>query len=115
LQGYNQPVAITAVTATTIKLLVLTLEAYEKRRILRLEYQTVPPEVTSGIFTRWFFWWQIPLFKLGYGHVLAIEDLFTLDKHLGTTYLHKSINAAWSRCQSPHNARWLLSLTAVVL
>ncbi|RBR18642.1 uncharacterized protein FIESC28_05919 [Fusarium coffeatum] len=48
LQGYNRPQAIAALVATVIKILLLAVEAIEKRKFLRPQYRDLPSEVTSA-------------------------------------------------------------------
>lgn len=98
LQGYNQPIANTSLVATVLKIVLLALETVEKRRGLRQPFKTLPPESTSGIFPRWIFSWQLPLFRAGYTKQLGIDDLFHLDKHLRSTYLQNLLQTAWRNC-----------------
>jgi hypothetical protein len=77
------------------KAILLVLEALRKRRLLRPKFQTSPPEATSGIYERSFFCWLNSLIRLGFGRVLDIEDLFTLDKHLFAAYLQARFRPAW--------------------
>src|SRR5689334_16131041 len=63
--GVNHAIAYVSTAAVAVKALVLVLEALGKRRLLRPEYQDYPPEATSGIYNRSFFWWLNPLFRLG--------------------------------------------------
>ncbi|KFA71226.1 hypothetical protein S40288_03837 [Stachybotrys chartarum IBT 40288] len=110
LQGYNRPVAIAFLISTLIKVILCALEASEKRKFLRPPYKTLPPEATSGLFSRWLFSWQIPLFRAGYSNTLAIEDLFVLDKHLGSRYLQRSVESAWSQVSKQSNYALLLTV-----
>ncbi|KAI9150479.1 ABC multidrug transporter B [Paramyrothecium foliicola] len=109
LQGYNRPVAITSIVAVVLKLIVLALEVTEKRKFLRSQFQQLPPESTSGIFSKWLFSWQLPMFRAGYSKDLMIEDLFVLDKHLGSRYLQNMLQTAWA--QVPKVNRYALLLT----
>ncbi|KAF4342275.1 multidrug resistance [Fusarium beomiforme] len=97
LQGYNRPAAITALVATVIKVAMLVLEAIEKRNLLRPQYRTLPPEVTSSVFSHWFFSWQLSLFRAGYSKQLEIESLFGLEKHFQSQYLLKLLQTAWTK------------------
>ncbi|KAF5023770.1 hypothetical protein F66182_4163 [Fusarium sp. NRRL 66182] len=97
LQGYNRPAAITALIATVLKAVVLAVEAIEKRGFLRPQYRELPSEVTSGIFSKWFFSWQLPLFRTGYSHNLEIESLFPLQKHFKSPYLQNLLQTAWAK------------------
>lgn len=63
-------------SAAVIKLLVLAVEAWEKRSILLSQYRELSPEVTSGILNRTVFWWLNPLMKAGFGRLLTDQDLY---------------------------------------
>ena len=76
---------------------MLVLESWNKKQILRPEYQTYPPEAVSGIISRLFFWWQLPLFRQGYSKSLTVNDLFPLDKHLSSSYLQTAMQSAWMK------------------
>ncbi|GKU10283.1 unnamed protein product [Fusarium langsethiae] len=97
LQGYNRPAAITALVATVVKILLLAVEAIEKRGFLRPQYRDLPSEVTSGVFSHWLFSWQIPLFRTGYSQNLQIESLFPLEKHFKSSYLQNQLQDAWGK------------------
>lgn len=97
LQGYNRPAAITALIATVIKIVMLAVEAIEKRRFLRPQYRALPPEVTGSVLSHWFFSWQIPLFRAGYSKHLEIETLFPLEKHFKSLYLQQLLQTAWAK------------------
>lgn len=92
----NQLIAILSTAAVGVKALGLVLETLNKRQSLRPEYQDYPPEATSGIFNRSFFWWLNPLFKQGYRHDLEVEDLFVIDKHLKASYEHTRFQKTWN-------------------
>ncbi|KAH7236581.1 P-loop containing nucleoside triphosphate hydrolase protein [Fusarium tricinctum] len=97
LQGYNRPAAITALVATVVKILLLAVEAIEKRGFLRPQYRHLPSEVTSGVFSHWLFSWQLPLFRTGYSQNLQIESLFPLEKHFKSSYLQNQLQDAWGK------------------
>jgi ATP-binding cassette, subfamily C (CFTR/MRP), member 1 len=101
LQTYNRPVAIASLISVIVKLVALTLEAVEKRHILRPQYQDLTPESTSGILSQWLFTWQIPLFRAGYSKTLGMDDLFHLDKHLKSTLLHAKLHARTPTSETP--------------
>ncbi len=89
-----------SIAAVVVKSIVLVFEALSKRRWLRPEYQVYPPEATGNIYSRSFFWWLNPLFRLGFGRELALDDLFVLDKHLKAAYLYKQFETSWRSGQS---------------
>lgn len=96
LQRYNSSAAIILTTATAIKLFLLLLEASEKRGFLAPRYKVLSSEDTSGVINRFFFWWQIPLFRSGYNKSLLPNDLFVLDKHLNSRYLLSLLQTLWN-------------------
>lgn len=100
LQGYNRPTAIAALVATVIKIVMLVVEAIDKCGFLRPQYRSLPPEVTSGIISRWAFWWQLPLFRAGYSKKLEIEALFPLEKHFKSSYLQHQLQTGLAKCMS---------------
>ena len=89
-------IVILVIAAVVVKAIVLFLEAYEKRSMLRKEYASYPPEATGSIFSRSFFWWLNPLFRSGFRRVLDVDDLFSLDKHLKSAYCHPRFQTAWA-------------------
>ena len=54
-----------------VKLMILITEAIEKRDILLERYRTGNPEITSGIYSRSFFWWLNNLMTTGKWHSCA--------------------------------------------
>ena len=89
--------------AVAVKLVLLLLEAVEKRRILLPIYQSYPFEATSGILGRWFFCWLNPLFRRGLSRTLSLDDLYGLDKHLTSGFLDRVINSAWLKGSIAHS------------
>jgi ATP-binding cassette, subfamily C (CFTR/MRP), member 1 len=97
--------------AVAIKCALLVLEAVEKRRFLLPNYQSYPFEATSGIFSRFFFCWLNPLLRRGHSRILALDDLYCLDKHLLSEYLEPLLNSAWLKGRSPVSLRHTYMLT----
>lgn len=103
----GRTIAIISSVAVGIKLLLLCLESTEKRSILRHEYKSCPAEATAGIFNRWFFVWLNPLFKKGYSNLMAVEELFALDKQLYSERLQENLESKWNSGNLPSNQRQL--------
>jgi len=97
LQQYNNSCVIVFTSAIAVKAILLILEAIQKTRILRPEYQIYPPEATSGIINRSFFWWLNALFLKGFSKTLLLEDLFSLDEQLLAEYLQNVLDSAWKK------------------
>lgn len=94
---YNAIIAVVATVAAAAKLLLVVLEAVEKRSILKSEFSDYPSEATAGFYNRSFFWWLNPLFKIGFNHVLSVNDLFILDKELRSERLLALFEERWSK------------------
>ena len=77
LNGAINSVASIFTSAIGVKVVILIAEAIEKNRILLDRYRYSSPEVTSGIYSRSFFWWLNSLMTTG-------EFIHSLMKH----YLH---------------------------
>lgn len=84
-------------TRVGIKLFLAIFEAKGKQSLLLPEYASYPAEATSGVYSRALFWWQNSLFKKGFSNTLSVDDLFDLDKHLRSEYLHHLVQSAWAR------------------
>lgn len=95
LQSYNNAVAAVATVSFTVKLLLVIVEAVEKRSILQPKWKSTSPEATSGLFSRSVFWWLNGLFQTGFRRSICMEDLLPLDKHLTCSYLYDRLQTAW--------------------
>ncbi|GAQ10891.1 hypothetical protein ALT_8212 [Aspergillus lentulus] len=93
----DETIAILTSVTVGIKVLLLILETVEKRHILRKGYSGYPPEATAGIFNRLFFLWLNPLFRSGFSKILAVEDLFVLDKQLSSRRLYSTLETLWDK------------------
>lgn len=97
----NHNIAYISTAAVVVKSVILVLEALDKRRSLRPDFQAYPPEATSNIYSRSVFWWLNPLFWQGFSRDLVVDDLFVLDKHLQASYCYTRFQAAWKSGQYP--------------
>ncbi|KAF3384453.1 Metal resistance protein YCF1 [Penicillium rolfsii] len=97
---FNEIIAIVTTVAVGGKLMLVILEAIEKRRILKTEFAGYPPEATAGLYNRSLFWWLNPLFKKGFSSFLSVEDLFVLDKELSSERLLALFEERWSKVKS---------------
>ena len=82
------------------KIALLMLEAQEKRSSLKIPYQRLSPESTSGILNRSFLWWLNGLFIEGSRKLLLLQDLYGLDRNLTAEPLGRKMQISWDqRCQ----------------
>lgn len=97
LDSELDPVATIFASRVGIKVFLTVFEAQGKRELLLAEYADCPKEATSGIYKRVTFWWLNELFKKGFSTAMTVDDLFHLDKHLQSKFLHQIIGTAWDR------------------
>jgi hypothetical protein len=79
--------AIVFTIATAVRSLGLLIEMFEKKRMLLPSFKDSPPEATSGILNRAFFWWLNRLFLQGYTSKIHTDQLFALDRQMCTDVL----------------------------
>jgi ATP-binding cassette, subfamily C (CFTR/MRP), member 1 len=94
-----------------IKLVLAVLEARSKKHSLLEGVKAGPPEATSGVYSRALFWWQNQLFRKGFNNILTVDDLFQLDKHLQSDYLHHRLQRTWQACMFPFHQKVSRQLT----
>jgi ATP-binding cassette subfamily C (CFTR/MRP) protein 1 len=97
-------IATVFTSRVALKLILAIIEAKSKRRLLLPQFADSPPESVSGPYKRALFWWLNALFKKGFSESLTVDDLFHLDKHLQSDYLHHTIGSCWNRCKLFHDA-----------
>lgn len=97
LMQHTQNIALVLTISTVVKLGVLILEANSKREILLDRYRHLPPEATSGIYSRSVFWWLNPLLKKGFFKTLLLNDLYSLDPDIQSQDLLRKLEQAWDR------------------
>jgi ATP-binding cassette, subfamily C (CFTR/MRP), member 1 len=93
----TRSVATILTLSTLVKVGVIIIEAANKRKILLARYQGLPPEATSGIYSRSVFWWLNGLLHAGFLHILQLEDLHAVDETLRSTNVSLNFHRAWSR------------------
>lgn len=101
LNPYHDMISVLFTTRVGVKLFLAIFEARGKDSLLVPGVSQSPPEWTSGVYSRMFFWWQNDLFRRGFSNSLSVDDLFDLDKHLRSDYLQQRIQPAWEKCRSP--------------
>lgn len=97
LRAGTAAIAGIASTSLAIKLLIIVVEAVEKRKLLLPSYAHYSPESTSSLFARALFWWLNPLFFLGFKSILQEDDLLHIDKNLTANSLSKRFHSRWAK------------------
>ncbi|KAI9368784.1 P-loop containing nucleoside triphosphate hydrolase protein [Aspergillus egyptiacus] len=93
-----------------VKVVLILLEGWQKRAILKEKYRNYPPEALAGIPNRAFFWWLNTLFFMGFFKLLRVEDLYPLDRRLESARLRDLLDGRWTK----ENQTGKASLLAVV-
>ncbi|RFU28601.1 hypothetical protein B7463_g7731, partial [Scytalidium lignicola] len=95
--GATKPIAAIFTSTLGVKLMILIAEAIEKRSILLDRYRDSSPEVTSGIYSRSFFWWLNKLMTTGFRRVIQNEDLYPIEEDMSSAFLQTHGQRAWDR------------------
>lgn len=94
--------------ASGIKILLLVLEAQNKGKLLLPEWKQEGPEVTSGIFSRSFFWWLNSMMVKGHKTRIPISSFYALDRDLQSEQVLNRFLAIWR--PKPDASRYSLIL-----
>lgn len=97
LRGGSYPLAAAFTSTISVKVLVLIIEATDKRGILLSQYSGYSPESSSGIYSRSMFWWINPLLRDGFRKVLTDDDLYPVDATMSSEILQLQIGREWSK------------------
>jgi hypothetical protein len=92
----NHLIAGIFTTSVACKVILLVLEALEKRGLL-LESGEVAPEETAGILNRSFLWWFNPLLLAGYKQALTVDNLLTVDADIALERSKEEIRSQWAQ------------------
>ncbi|KAF2218923.1 P-loop containing nucleoside triphosphate hydrolase protein [Elsinoe ampelina] len=71
-----------------LKLIVLVLEALDKRAYSTIKAQSRSPEEWSGLYSQGLLWWLNGIMYRGASHLLSPTDLYPIVKELSSAYLH---------------------------
>jgi ATP-binding cassette subfamily C (CFTR/MRP) protein 1 len=112
LRGNSAAAAAIFSAVGAVKLVILVLEAVEKRGILLPEYLHLSPEDTSGLYGRGVFWWLNPMFMLGYRGVIKDEDLYSTDGDLSSTVVNQRFQRQWAKCEKTYCLHIFISNSA---
>lgn len=116
LQRSSIFIAVLFSVSIGIKLALLTLESWNKRRFMITKENLIhPPESVSGIINRSLMWWLNQLFQYGYKVLITPDALYTLDGDLSANNLHQRIQLAWERRNIPERRfEYLLTVSKVL-
>ncbi|KAI5358401.1 Putative AAA+ ATPase domain, ABC transporter type 1, transmembrane domain-containing protein [Septoria linicola] len=104
------PIAFTI--SVCAKVVILYLEARNKRHSLFPRYRILAPETLVSLYNRTSLWWLNPLFWTGYRSFLSIDGLYAIDADLSSKDVESSFAREWSK--QSRESRWqLLYATAL--
>lgn len=95
LLSYNSRIRYLFTISFAVKVIILLLEAREKRRYLSTSDRQKGPEETSSIFSLSVFWWLNTLLKRGFRHVLSLDDLYPVDEGMSSKFLSDQFAHYW--------------------
>ncbi|EFQ29566.1 ABC transporter [Colletotrichum graminicola M1.001] len=78
--------------ATACKASLILLESWHKKPWLHWDEKDHSPEETAGLYGLATFFWLNPLFITGYKKILAVSDLFPLDKYMSADAVQVSFS-----------------------
>lgn len=81
--------------AFCVKVMLLALELYEKRGLLRPKWKDASPEATSGAYSRALFIWLNDLMLKGFRSSLTVDTLTPLDSDLLNASDPEPVLAQW--------------------
>ncbi|KAF6816591.1 ABC transporter [Colletotrichum plurivorum] len=87
---HEAAVARVFVASTAWKAALILLECWHKTSWLGWDQKSHSPEETTGLYGLASFFWLNPLFKTGYKKVLAVPDLFALDRNMSADAMQQS-------------------------
>lgn len=99
LNGSTRSIAAVFTSTLGVKVIILIAEAVEKRGILVDRYRDSSPEVTSGIYSRSFFWWLNALMTTGFKRVIQNKDLYPIDREMSSAFLKDHGEKVWSEAR----------------
>ncbi|KAK0619996.1 ABC transporter [Immersiella caudata] len=102
LLGGNDRVAGVLSASLAAKLLMLILEAVDKRRFLIQSYRYLSYETTSGLLSRCVFWWLVPLLSDGWKRILSVGDLFSINERLASGKVAEDLQTVWKQEKWQH-------------
>jgi ATP-binding cassette, subfamily C (CFTR/MRP), member 1 len=110
----TRSIAVVSATSVVTKLGILLFEAASKRHALLDKYQHLPPEATSGPYSRVLLWWINPLLWRGFKSFFEIDDLYAIDDSLSSASLGVKFQKRWRVDRKSHKYS-LLNATFSVL
>ena len=110
----TRTIAALSATSVVVKLGILLCEAVSKRQILLESYQHLPPEVTSGPYSRILLWWINPLLWRGFRNFFEIDDLYNIDDSLSSAILGAKFQRRWKADKKTNKYSLLMTVCSIL-
>ncbi|KAK8134552.1 hypothetical protein PG984_006564 [Apiospora sp. TS-2023a] len=95
LIGGQHVVASTLIAIVSVKLLLLIVENKDKTGILFPQYSGTSSELRSGLLSRAFFTWMLPLLGAGFKGIISSQDLPRIYEKLASETLTSRVESRW--------------------
>ncbi|POR31354.1 Uncharacterized protein TPAR_08439 [Tolypocladium paradoxum] len=93
-----------------VTMLVVFVESLRKTRILQPPYKCIATEQTTSFWSRGFFVWVLPFFRIGYSKDLDLEDVPRVSEELEERATWTKLERSW---RSTHGRHRLLRATFI--
>lgn len=95
-----------AATTTSLRFVLLCVQEIPRSKLLIDPHirATSGFEATSGFWSRTFFFFMTPLFRLGFRKIISVEDLGNLGIEFSSAHLFANLSSRWNRTkqEQPH-------------
>lgn len=81
---------------------VVFVESIRKTGSLQPQYKNATKEQTASFWSRGFFIWVLPFFRVGYSKVLELGDIPKVDDELEEDSVWAQLEAAWGSTRGPY-------------
>ncbi|KAK0624550.1 P-loop containing nucleoside triphosphate hydrolase protein [Bombardia bombarda] len=97
----NATIRAVLTSSFAFKVLLLVLEAVEKRKLFLEKYRSRSPEESSGIFSQALLWWLNRVIFFGARHVLTPRQLYPIAADMSSEKLSANFLAIWAKMERP--------------
>ncbi|PIA90546.1 ABC transporter C family member 8 [Cercospora beticola] len=97
LRPGSRIVPVTFSISLVAKVLILYLEARNKKRSIFPQYRFLAPEALVNLYSQVSLWWINPMFWTGYRSFLSIDSLYDIDEGLSSTSAEATFARHWLR------------------
>jgi ATP-binding cassette, subfamily C (CFTR/MRP), member 1 len=108
LSSFDLPIRVAFTASFGAKVILVALEAIEKRRHFRDEYSNTSPEESSGLYGQGLLWWLNDIILLGARQLLRPIDLYPINKDMSSQVLDTKFWKVWNECGFRTSCRSLI-------